>query len=186
MNDRIRQVIERANIFMADRQDAWSLPDESARFVHGLVLATRAQSCVEIGTSYGGSGLWVASAAAANGGRLVTIDNQQHKSDIAAGYFKEAGLEGAVTCLVGDAAEILAGLPGPIDFVLNDADKPGYARYVEILYPKMAVGAVVLSDNVLNEREVGEKFVPWVRAHPGFFSTLITVGNGLEMSVKLA
>jgi hypothetical protein len=43
-----------------------------------------------------------------------------------------------------------------------------------------------MSDNVLNEAEVRDKFVPWIRAHQGFFSTLVTVGNGLEMSVKIA
>ena len=78
-----------------------------------------------------------------------------------------------------------ATLPDGVDFVLNDADKPSYVKYIEILYPKMPVGAVVLSDNVLNEAEVREKFVPWVRAHQGFFSTLVTIGNGLEMSVKI-
>jgi predicted O-methyltransferase YrrM len=186
MDDRIKQTIERVKAFMADKSDAWSLPEDSARFVHAVVLATGARHCIEIGTSYGHSGLWIGSAAAANRGRLITIDNQQHKSDIAAGFFKDAGLEDTITCKVGNAADILATLPGAVDFVLNDADKPSYIRYVELLYPKMPIGGVILSDNVLNEAEVRDKFVPWVRAHRGFFSTLVTVGNGLEMSVKVA
>ena len=185
MNERILKTIEKAVAFMADKPEAWSLPDDSARFVHATVLAARARYCVEIGTSYGGSGLWIGAAAAANQGRVITIDNRRDKSDAAAGFFREAGLEQTVECRVGDAAAILAALPDGVDFVLNDADKPSYVRYIEILYPKMPVGAVVLSDNVLNEAEVREKFVPWVRAHPGFFSTLVTVGNGIEMSIKI-
>ena len=86
----------------------------------------------------------------------------------------------------GPAGDVLARLEGTFDFVLNDADKESYVRYVEMLYPQLPVGQLVLSDNVLNVGLVREQFVPWVRAHPGFFSTLVPVGNGMEMSVKIA
>lgn len=185
MDSRVRAAIERCQAFIADRQDAMSLPPESAQFVHAVVLAAGARRCLEIGTSYGHSGLWIAGAAAARGGSLVTIDREERKSRIAADFFSEAGLSGCVTCRTGDAGRILAELEGPFDFVLNDADKDNYCRYVDIIYPRLSPGAVVLSDNVLNVELVREQFVPWVRAHPGFFSTLVTVGNGLEMSVKI-
>jgi caffeoyl-CoA O-methyltransferase len=178
-------VIEKVRAFIDDREDAWALPVEAARFVHATVLACRARRCVEIGTSYGYSGLWIGAAAAANGGSLLTIDKEQRKADIAASFFREAGLEGTITCRVGIAEQILGGLEGPVDWVLNDADKENCRRYVEILYPKLPVGGVVVTDNVNNQEIVREQFVPWVRQDKRFFSTLVTVGNGLEMSVKI-
>jgi predicted O-methyltransferase YrrM len=185
VDPRARATIERCQAFIADKDDALSLPPESAQFVHAVVLGTRARRCLEIGTSYGHSGLWIAAAAVVNGGSLVTIDREDRKSRIAADFFAEAGLSHAVTCRTGDAGTILSALEGPFDFVLNDADKENYCRYVEMLCPKLPPGAVVLSDNVLNVDLVREQFVPWVHAQPAFFSTLVTVGNGLEMSVKL-
>ena len=185
MNDQIRTVIEQCQAFIADKDDALSLPPESAQFVYAMVLATRARRCLEIGTSYGHSGLWIAAAAARNGGSLVTIDREDRKSKVAAEYFAQAGLTDVTTCRTGDARRILRELDGQFNFVLNDADKENYIAYVETLYPRLPLGAVVLSDNVLNVPLVREQFLPWVRAHPGFFSTLVPVGNGLEMSVKV-
>ena len=60
---RIRTAIERCQTFMADKDDALSLPNESAQFIYALVRATRARRCLEIGTSYGHSGLWIAAAS---------------------------------------------------------------------------------------------------------------------------
>ena len=133
MTERVQRVIKKVQAFIADKDDAWSLPAPAARFVHGLVLARKPRRCLEIGTSYGHSGLWIGSAAAADGGTLLTIAREQRKSDIAAGFFREAGLEKVITCRVGIAAEIIATLEGPIDLVLNDADKENCRRYVEML-----------------------------------------------------
>ena len=77
MNQRVREVIEQCQAFIADKDDALSLPPESAQFVYASVLAARARRCLEIGTSYGHSGLWIAAAAAQNGGTLVSIDRER-------------------------------------------------------------------------------------------------------------
>ena len=114
MTEQTRRVIEKVQAFIADKDDAWSMPAEAQRFVYALVRAFRSQRCVEIGTSYGHSGLWIGAATAANGGTLVTIDREQRKSDLAAGFFEEAGLGDAVTARTGTALEILAELVGPL------------------------------------------------------------------------
>src|SRR5580765_4030920 len=105
-----------------------------------MVLATRARRCLEIGTSYGHSGLWIAAAAAMNHGSLVTIDREERKSKIAAEHFRDAGLDTIATFHTGDAREILRQLDGAFDFVLNDADKENYITYVDLLYPRLPIG----------------------------------------------
>ncbi len=186
MDQRIEQVIARVRAFIDTKDDAWALPEVSARFVHGIVLACKARRCVEIGTSYGYSGLWIGAAAAANGGTLVTIDIEQRKSDIARGYFREAGLDVVIDCRVAPAAEVLAALSGPIDLALNDADKENCIHYAELLHALMPIGGVVLTDNATSNEVVAGEFLPWVRADRRFASALIDVGNGIECSVKVA
>ncbi len=186
MTERVRATIEKVRGFMEGLEDAWSLPEESARFVHASVLACRSKHCVEIGTSYGHSGLWIGAAAAVNGGHLITLEKEQRKADIANGFFRDAGLEGVITCKVGIAADIISNLSGPVDWVLNDADKENCIRYVELLHPRMPVGGVALTDNVNSNEVVSGQFIPWIRANENFITTLVPVGNGIEFSVKVA
>ena len=47
-----------------------------------------------------------------------------------------AGLSDAVEIRQGRAAETLAALPGPFDFVFLDADRPSYRAYLELIVPK--------------------------------------------------
>ncbi len=186
LSERVRTAIAKAEAFIADKDDAWALPPEAGRFVHAMVRACGVKRFVEIGTSYGYSGLWIGSAVAANSGTMVTIDKEPRKRDIAAGFFREAGLDRVITCEVGDAGGILAKLTGPIDAVLNDADKENCARYVELLHPNMPVGGVIMTDNAVSNEIVRDQFVPWIRADRRFASTLAEVGNGIEISIKLA
>ena len=139
MNARVREAIERLERFMATVDDAKAIPREAAEFVHALVLATGAESAVEIGTSYGYSGTWIAAALADTGGRLVTIDHDPRKSSAASDNFAAAGLLDHVNIRTGEAREILPSIKGPVDFVLNDADKENLIPYVELLFAVMLI-----------------------------------------------
>jgi len=185
MNQALNKTIQQCRQFNDRCDDALALPEESARLAHALVLARGARRCLEIGTSYGYSGLWIGGAARANGGKLITIDCEQRKSDIAAAYFADAGLADTVECLTGLAEELLPALEGPFDFVLNDADKESLAAYVDLLIDKLDRQAVILTDNIISHAEAAEPFLRHVRNHPAFFSTLVPVGSGMELSVYL-
>jgi predicted O-methyltransferase YrrM len=184
MVERVAKQIETLEAFMAGVEDALALPRESAELVHALVLGTGAKQAVEIGTSYGYSGLWIAWALAQNGGRLITIDNDVRKSTAARTNFAKAGLGSYVDVRTGDAAEILPALDSPIDFVLNDADKENCRLYVELLVNKLADRAVVVTDNINTHAEELAGFMSWIRQHESFFSTPVAVGSGMELSVK--
>jgi predicted O-methyltransferase YrrM len=188
MNVAIQETMAAVEQFIAQHQDANPLPRAAAQYVHALLLAVRARHAVEIGTSYGYSGLWIAAAlegADGEAGRLITIERERRKSDIAATYFGQAGLAARIQIRNGMAAEILPTLPGPIEFVLNDADKHLCRQYVELLLPKLSPRAVIVTDNVLTHADELAEFLAWLRTHPAFFSTPVPVGNGMELSVYL-
>ncbi len=184
MDALIEAVITSCEAFMSDKEDALALPREAGAFVHTLIEATGATQALEIGTSYGYSGLWIGGALAAAGGHLTTIDVSPRKSAAARERFEEAGLADVVTCLTGEAKSIIPDLPGPFDFVLNDADKQNCRTYVEMLLPKLKRGAVVLTDNTLTHAEELADFMSWARSTPQLQSVPLPLGNGFEMSVR--
>lgn len=185
MNQRVADALKRLERFMGTVTDANAVPREAGAFMHALILATGAKRAVEIGTSYGYSGLWIASALTENGGQLITIDRDRRKTESARTAFESAGLLDRVELRTGSAADVLATIEGPFDFVLNDADKENCKRYVELIADKLTDRAVVLTDNTLTHPEQLAGFLAWIRRRPDFCSAHVPVGNGMELSVKL-
>jgi len=179
-------VIADVEQFMATVGDAMAVPREAGQFMHALILATGARSGLEIGTSYGYSGLWITSALAENGGALVSIDREERKSEAARAYFEKAGLAAHVDLRVGTALDVLEGLDGPFGFVLSDADKENCRRYVELVTDKLADRAIVVTDNITTHESQLTEFTAWIRRHDDYFSMGVPVGNGMELSVKQA
>ena len=65
---------------------------DTGEFLAVLVRATVARRVLEIGTSNGYSTLWLASAARAIGGAVVTIELSEYKAALAAANFARSGL----------------------------------------------------------------------------------------------
>ena len=185
MDTRIQQTIDQVRAFIDEREDAWPLPVEAARVVHAIALAVRAQRCLEIGTSYGYSGLWIGAATAQHGGELVTLEKEARKAKIARDFFDRAVLGPVLDSRCGRAEALIGELAGGFDFVFNDADKVGARGYIEALIPKLADHAVVVTDNATSHVDELGDYLEWMRTGGIFFSTLLNVGNGLELSIRL-
>lgn len=185
MDVKIMKVIERLERFMGTVDDALAIPREAAEFTYALLLSRNAGRAVEIGTSYGYSGLWIGAAVARNGGKLITIDHDSRKADEARSNFAAAGLQDHIETRTGGALSLLAGIDGPIDFVLNDADKENCRKYVELLAPKLSDRAIVLTDNTSTHAAELAGFRSWIKKRPDFVSATLPIGNGMEMSVKV-
>jgi len=153
------------------------------------LLATGAQSrrILELGTSYGYSTVWLAAAARATGGKVMSLELRDFKIEYARQALTRAGLSTRVEFHEGDCLETLKQLPGPFDFVLLDVWKDLYLPCFELLHPKLAPGAIVAADNMLLPavvRPQAEAYRARVRAVGDMDSVLIEVGNGIEISRK--
>jgi predicted O-methyltransferase YrrM len=136
-----------------ERADAMSdfyipVTPEAGRLLYALVRATRPATIVEFGMSFGISALHLASAVRDNGsGRVVTTELSVTKIAAAKQTFRETGLDDLITILEGDALSTLAGLDGPVDFVLLDGWKELYVPVIELLEPSLSPGALIVADN---------------------------------------
>lgn len=150
-----------------------------------LIKETQARRILEVGSSYGYSTHWLAEAARAIGGRVISLELKSAKTEYAAERLARAGLAPYVQFRIGDALTSLAALPGPFDFVLIDLWKEFYVPVFELLYPKLAPGAIVVADNMLQPpgaRPHAHAYRDKVRASRDMTSVLLAVGNGLELS----
>jgi predicted O-methyltransferase YrrM len=150
-----------------------------------LIRGAEARRILEVGSSYGYSTTWLAAAARAVGGKVISLELKGAKTEYAQRQLALAGLAGYVEFRVGDALATLAALPGPFDFALIDLWKDLYVPVFELLYPKLAPGAVIVADNMLypsQARAPARAYRERVRAARDMSSVLLAIGNGLEVS----
>ncbi|OZI71320.1 O-methyltransferase [Bordetella genomosp. 12] len=156
---------------------------ETGQLLNILVKSLHEPRVLELGTSFGYSGIWLAEAARATGGRVITTELHAYKSHYARDMAAKAGLADYVDFQIGDALALIAALPGKFDFVFVDLWKDMYAPCLEAFYPKLSPGAIIVADNMLRPDTEGVKaYAKAVRAKPGMRSVLLPVGTGIEVS----
>lgn len=104
---------------------------ETGQFINILARSLKAPTILELGTSFGYSGIWLAEAARASGGRLITMEMHGYKSAYARDMAVRAGLAEYVEFKVGDAVQMIGALSSGIDFVLVDLWKDLYVPCLE-------------------------------------------------------
>src|SRR6478735_12485835 len=162
------------------------------------VLAGGRRRIVEVGTAYGYSTLWMALGQPADG-TIVTIDPDTQRTDLARGWWRQAGIaDERITVVTAPALDAFAAdepaLAGPFELAFIDALKPEYERYLAALTSRLAPGALVLADNALWSGRVSgarpvaaddrntaalRAFDMAVVADPRFSATILAVGDGL-------
>ncbi len=161
------------------------------------VLAGDRRRIVEVGTAYGYSTLWMALGQPADG-TIVTIDPDRERTDLARGWWREAGIaDERITVVNAPALDAIGSDPaleGPFDMVFIDALKPEYEAYLAALTGRLLPGALIAADNVLWSGRVSgtrpaaaddantaalRAFDAAVLADPRFSATILPVGDGL-------
>lgn len=156
---------------------------ETGRLLNILARSLETPTILELGTSFGYSGIWLAEAARATGGRLITMELHDYKAAHARAMSEKAGLAGYVDFRVGDAVAMIDALPGKVDFVFVDLWKDLYVPCLDAFYPRLNPGAIVVADNMLHPgTEDVKAYGRAVRAKPHMASVMLPVGSGLEIS----
>lgn len=153
------------------------------------------QYILEIGTYTGYSAICLAEGLK-NGGKIITIDNNEELEDFSTRYFRDAGIENKVDLKIGDALEIIPNLEMTFDLVFIDADKANYSQYYDLIMPKTRKGGYILADNVLwsgkvlddsamDEDTIGlRKFNKMVQNDPASENLMLPIRDGLSIIRK--
>ena len=129
---------------------------ETASLLRTMVAALKPAQILEIGTAVGYSALLMCQAMPREC-HITTIEKYGKRIPVARGNFKKAGEESRITLLEGDADELLKELEGRnFDLVFMDAAKGQYLHWLPLLLKVMPVGAVLISDNVLQDGDIVE------------------------------
>jgi predicted O-methyltransferase YrrM len=123
------------------------------RLLELMVRMSGARSVLEVGTLGGYSTIWMARGLPEDG-RLVTLEIDPKHAEVAAANVRDAGLAGVVDIRQGAAAETLATLTDPFDFVFIDADKPSTPTYFTEALRLSHPGTVIVVDNVVRRGDV--------------------------------
>lgn len=132
----------------AKNQDIPIIGPLVGQLLYILAKATAAVSILELGTATGYSGIYLARAAAENGGKLLTLEWSEQLAKRAKANFEKAGVSNAVEIMTGDAQATLKTLKGPFDFVFLDVDKEFYAGILPQLHRVMKKSGLLVVDNV--------------------------------------
>jgi predicted O-methyltransferase YrrM len=167
-------------------------------FLSWLALTSQAKNILEIGTAIGYSTLWLAKAAEQTGGKITTIDMNLQRRKEALDYFARAGVSEQILSLAGDARKVLPSLAATYDLIFIDAAKGEYLEYLELVYPLIARGGVLVVDNVLFRGWVvpGANFEPKyqrmvtglreflqkLNQNPEFITSLLPLSDGVTVS----
>ncbi len=167
------------------RWDYLNVPYQDGKVLHDLAVQLGAKRILEIGTSTGHSTIWLAWAAAKTGGKVTTIEIDRGRHERALANLEAAGVARYVDARLGDAHELVKTLPGPWDFVFQDADKDWYLQYFLDLDPKMAPGGCYTAHNVARAR-AGEvrRFLDRVRGDPRYDTRFAEGASGEGISVS--
>ena len=114
---------------------------EMGSLLRFLLTLRRPSSILEVGTAVGYSALFMSEYMPENC-HITTIEKYEKRIPIAKQNFKTAGREDKITLLEGDAAEILAELSQPFDFIFMDAAKGQYIHFLPDVLRLLAPEAV--------------------------------------------
>ena len=184
---------EKVKKFLDDHMYRWrdmNVPESDGKILYEIIIKNNYKKALEIGTSTGHSGIWIAWALSKTGGKLITIEIDERRYKEALANFKEAGLSGYIDARLADAHKLIKELKGPFDFVFNDADKGWYKNYFIDIYPKLEVGGCFTAHNISDRggrsrrRSGAGEFYDYVKDLPNMETTLNSTGGGISISYK--
>jgi len=184
---------EKVKKFLSDHSRQWydmNVPSVDGQLLYDLIIKGNYKSALEIGTSTGHSGIWIAWALSKTGGKLITIDIDEGRHNTAVENFKQAGLSEYIDARLADAHSLVKELKGPYDFVFSDADKDWYKNYFIDVDPKLKVGGCFTAHNISQGgRGYGGgqgAYLEYVRSLKNYETTVNTSGGGVSISYKKA
>jgi len=179
------RVLEHLDSMRRNERGMMNVAPAEGQYLADLVRKLDAKKILEIGTSNGYSGIWLAMAARETGGRLITLEVDKGRYALAQRNFRATGLADVIDSRLTDALNEIPTLEGPFDLVFIDAWKPDYIRYFRAVFPKVRSGGVIAAHNVDSHPQSMRDFLMAIKTHPELRTEFVHKGpSGLSVSYK--
>jgi predicted O-methyltransferase YrrM len=185
---------EKVKKFLSEHLRQWydmNVPAVDGQLLYDIIIKNNYKSALEIGTSTGHSGIWIAWALSKTGGKLITIDIDEGRHNRALENFKQAGLSEYIDARLADAHQLVKEIQGPFDFVFSDADKEWYKNYFIDADPKLKVGGCFTAHNISDRGRGGYGgyggqgvFLDYIKSLKNYETTVNSSGGGVSISYK--
>lgn len=174
---------------------------EMESFLRVMLSVKRPERILELGTAIGYSAILM-SECISDSAKIVTIENYEKRILAARKNIALAKKENIIELLEGDAMKIMPELEGQqFDFVFMDAAKAQYINFLPEVLRLMKTGAVLITDNVLQEGDLIEskyvvqrrdrtihkrmrEYLEVVKNHKHLETSIVPIGDGITVSVK--
>lgn len=173
--------------------------DETLNFLGTLLAAVKPKKILELGGAVGVFALYAAELL--KDAQITVVEKDEKFYAEAVQNFSDFGITSRVFPVLGDAGEVIGRLSGGFDFIFLDCAKAQYIKYLPRLKELLKKGGVLAADDVLlfgyvaGEVETPKKramLVTHIREYisaavgdGGLQTTIVNVGNGVAVSVKL-
>jgi predicted O-methyltransferase YrrM len=172
-----------------------AITKDTGVFYNILLKTHKPKKILEIGTSFGYSTLWFADAIIGKNSKIITIEQNPKKINLAQKNFSKAGVSQMIEIKAGMAKDVLLELKKSLrsnpknyfDFVFIDADKEEYSFYFDICLSMLKKDGIIAADNILfptRFKKYIKKYLNHIHKISSVESITIPVGNGQEISFK--
>jgi len=168
------------------QKDFWNIPRKTAVLINTFIKMMGVKNALEIGTSNGYSGIWIAKALKNTGGKLTTIEYYEKRQSVAIENFKKCGVNDIIRPIQGSACDILESFTPDekFDFVFIDANKREYVKYFELVKPHLTEKALIIADNITSHAEKVQTFIDAVDADDEFQYEIVEVPGGILIAYR--
>ena len=175
------------------QKEFWNIDRNTANFLNMLIKIHNSKNALEIGTSNGYSGIWLADALKHTGGKLTTIEFWDKRQSVARENFRLCNVDDIIETKLGSAllildemsGEIEQGLREPFDFIFIDANKLEYIQYFHKVDPLLKSGGIIAADNTISHAKKVEPYLKALVEHPSYQNQMLNFEAGLFVSLKI-
>ncbi len=167
------------------RETFWNIHEETGEFLNLLIVSQKHKTVLEIGTSNGYSGIWLAEALSHTKGHLHTIEsNLKKRFPLATENFKKSGLSKYITQILGHAPEAIPASPHKFDLAFFDATKYEHILYWNTLKNRINKGGAIIADNIISHKKDLKDFTKEIQKDKSFTTIILPLGTGLLIAIK--
>lgn len=180
---------------VAKEEETPVIGPQVGRLLFQLTLTIQARRILQLGTGIGYATIWLARGVTESG-IVYSVANDIEKRRRAEAFCNAAGLEQRVKFVDGGGLQEVDGIDGQFDMIFNNVAKYQYPQVFYKTAAHVRQGGLLISNGVLwGGRVAGGEDDDWseaLRLHnrlvseaPDFLTTLIPLGDGLSISLKL-